>query len=207
METKSLLWFYDEASKAPTSFCTSRWKKDCQVHRFKPHKSYPTIKAICWIKLSFYLDCERWSCGVITFDRLSILINQEFCKVPLNVIPKDPPFSRLQELVHWCSIITIHFNLHHIRWIMNVSWFYNNLKLKLDLLCQKWETLICIECKQTLEFVRYSQAPLPQIDCMETLRSPNLSSFLRFFELINTNQTSYTLEKRTFIFVFCIELI
>lgn len=59
----------------------------------------------------FYLDCKRWCGGVVSINRLPIFINQELGKVPLNISSKDSIEASFQELVNWCSIVTVYINL------------------------------------------------------------------------------------------------
>lgn len=61
-----------------------------------------------------YLNGKRGCCRVIAINSLPVLINQEFSKIPLDIVPYNSPLARLQELVQWSCIFAIHFNLIHL---------------------------------------------------------------------------------------------
>jgi hypothetical protein len=59
-----------------------------------------------------YLNAKRGSSGSITIHNFAIFIHQELGKVPFDAVPKKSTLARLQELVNWSSILTIHVNLY-----------------------------------------------------------------------------------------------
>lgn len=58
-----------------------------------------------------YLKAKRRGCGIIAIHHLAILVNEKLGKVPLNIIPENSPFTRLQEFIQGSRVLSIYFNL------------------------------------------------------------------------------------------------
>ena len=97
------------AQAIPSAFFTSFCKRNPNfvVNQISQLLDKWMHNATDWL----YLNAQWGSSGRITVNDIPVFINQEFWKIPLNTVSKYATFARLQELVQWGGIITIHIHL------------------------------------------------------------------------------------------------
>lgn len=97
------------AQAIPSAFFTSFCKRNPNfvVNQISQLLDKWMYNATDWL----YLNAQWGSSGRITVNDIPVFINQEFWKIPLNTVSKYATFARLQELVQWGGIITIHIHL------------------------------------------------------------------------------------------------